>query len=134
MLTRMQQHYTEMCEALCNILNRHADDNAPEKEIYIRDILGAVAEYEKWEDHEKRKLHGVSSQENEVFAFVKALCPDAEQSNRTVLGGKELDVFVPSRNIAVEVNGVYWHCDKRKDKKYHYNKWLKCKEQGINLI
>lgn len=47
MLTRMQQHYAEMCEALCNILNRHADDNAPEKEIYIRDILGAVAEYEK---------------------------------------------------------------------------------------
>lgn len=134
MLTRMQQHYAEMCEALCSILDRHADDNAPEKEIYIRDILGAVAEYEKWEDHEKRKLHGVSSQENEVFAFVKALCPDAEQSNRTVLGGKELDVFVPSRNIAIEVNGVYWHCDKRKDKKYHYNKWLKCKEQGINLI
>lgn len=57
------------------------------------------------------------------------------QSNRTILKGQELDLYIPDLNIAIEYNGVYWHGENNgKDKTYHYNKWLSCKNQGIQLI
>ena len=46
----------------------------------------------------------------------------------------ELDIYIPSKNIAIEFNGIYWHCDKNKDNKYHFNKFTECKEKGIQLI
>ena len=60
-----------------------------------------------------------------------------EKNNRTVLDGKELDVYIPSRNLAIECNGVRWHSVdgiSPKDKHYHFNKWLECKNKGIELI
>lgn len=73
--------------------------------------------------------------EGSVFDFVKAICPDAEQSNRTILDdGKELDIFVPSKRVAIEVNGIFWHGDNHKSRDYHYKKWQACKEKGIRLI
>lgn len=48
---------------------------------------------------------------------------------------KELDIFIPDKNIAIECNGCYWHSSIRvKDKKAHYNKFIECKEKGIQLI
>lgn len=79
-------------------------------------------------------VHHVSSVEVEMFEFVKAFCPDAVQSDRTVLEGKELDIFIPSKHLAIEVNGIWWHNDKQRDKRYHFNKFLTCKEKGIRLI
>lgn len=77
----------------------------------------------------------VSKVERSVFDFVKSICPDAEQSNRTVLDdGKELDIFVPSKRVAIEVNGIFWHGDNHKPTNYHYKKWQACKEKGIRLI
>lgn len=49
--------------------------------------------------------------ENELFNFVKSLCLDAVQGDRTVLGGRELDVLIPSMKIAFELNGLYWHSE-----------------------
>jgi len=55
-----------------------------------------------------------------------------ETNNRTILSGKELDIYIPSRNLAIECNGVYWHS--LKGPKYHYDKWRICKEQDIQLL
>lgn len=49
--------------------------------------------------------------EGELFAFIKGLCSDTIQSDRSVLGGRELDVLVPSLKIAFEMNGLYWHSE-----------------------
>lgn len=76
-----------------------------------------------------------SAVEESVFDFVKSICPDAEQSDRTVLDdGKELDIYVPSKRVAIEVNGIFWHGDNHKSRDYHYKKWQACKEKGIRLI
>lgn len=32
-------------------------------------------------------------------------------NNRTILKGKELDIYLPEAGIAIEYCGVYWHCD-----------------------
>ena len=47
---------------------------------------------------------------------------------------KQLDIYIPSKNLAIEFNGIYWHSTERKPKNYHIEKTLKCKEKGIRLI
>ena len=46
----------------------------------------------------------------------------------------ELDIFVPSLNLAIEFNGGYWHSEKFKDKNYHLNKYNLCTDKNIRLI
>ena len=48
--------------------------------------------------------------------------------------GKELDIFLPNINLAIEFNGIYWHSEIYKDKYYHYEKSKICSENNINLI
>lgn len=56
------------------------------------------------------------------------------EKDRTVLEGKELDIYIPEKKIAFEIDGLYWHCDDYKDKNYHIDKTNACKEKGIRLI
>jgi len=56
------------------------------------------------------------------------------EKDRTVLKGQELDIYIPEKNIAFEIDGLYWHCDDYKNKDYHINKTKACKEKGIRLI
>lgn len=67
-----------------------------------------------------------------------------EFSNRTILDGKEIDIYYPNRNLAIEYCGSKYHsCYLSSDWKfgcstisedYHYQKWLGCKNKNINLI
>ena len=56
------------------------------------------------------------------------------QSDKTVLDGKELDIYLPELKLAFEYNGIYWHSDIFKHKDYHINKTQMCLEKGIQLI
>ena len=49
-------------------------------------------------------------------------------------GQKELDIYIPEKQFAIECNGVLSHCDKYKDKKYHENKTKQCNDKGIRLL
>lgn len=55
-------------------------------------------------------------------------------NDRNILSGQELDVYIPSKHLAIECNGCYWHSTKHKSNTYHKNKWEKCKELNIQLI
>ena len=55
-----------------------------------------------------------------------------EKNNRKILKRKELDIFIPTYNIAIECNGIYWHS--LKSPSYHLNKWKDCQQQGIHLL
>lgn len=46
----------------------------------------------------------------------------------------ELDIFLPSENLAFECNGLWWHSENYKEKKYHINKKKFFEEKGIHLI
>lgn len=52
-------------------------------------------------------------------------------NDRTILSGKELDIFFPSFNIACEYNSFYWHINKQINDSY---KQKHCKEKNIYLI
>lgn len=58
-----------------------------------------------------------------------------QQHNRKVLHGKELDFFIPSLNIGIECNGIFWHSlEQMTDPDAHIKKYHACKEQGITLL
>lgn len=79
----------------------------------------------------------VSKPENEIAETIKKLEPklNVKTNVKSLIKPYELDVYIPEKKIAIEYNGLYWHSEHMgKDKKYHYNKWLSCKEQGIQLI
>lgn len=53
---------------------------------------------------------------------------------RDVIPPKEVDIYIPEKSLAIEYNGYYYHNDYRKDRNYHRDKYLACKEKGIHLI
>lgn len=76
----------------------------------------------------------VSLAEKEIHDWLLSLGVDALGTVRNVIKG-ELDIYIPSKNLAIEYNGLYWHTDNWGNKKTsHYEKWKACKEKGIQLI
>jgi len=57
-----------------------------------------------------------------------------EVNNRTIISPKEIDIYIPSHNIAIEFCGLYWHSDIHKTNYYHKTKLELCKQRGIRLI
>lgn len=75
-----------------------------------------------------------SKTELEIFQFVKNNCDHNVLHNDNLLLGQELDIYIPELKLAIEFNGIFWHSDKFRDKKYHLNKTELCEKQGVQLI
>ena len=77
-----------------------------------------------------------SGKELELFNFIKSLkFTTFEKANRDIIYPLELDIVIPSKKIAIEFNGNYWHSEEAgKNKIYHLNKTNKCLERGYRLI
>jgi G:T-mismatch repair DNA endonuclease (very short patch repair protein) len=54
-------------------------------------------------------------------------------NDRSVISPYELDFYLPDYNLAIEINGLYWHSSRLKSNDYHFNKWNMCKKLGIDL-
>lgn len=78
-------------------------------------------------------VYPYSKAENEILEYVKDAVSGENviAHDRAVLGGRELDIFIPSKNVAIEYNGLYWH---DKDRNYHLKKTEDCNALGISLI
>lgn len=50
-----------------------------------------------------------------------------------ILSNYELDIYIPSLQMAFEFNGIYWHSQKFKDKNYHLDKLKLCNDKQIAL-
>lgn len=55
-------------------------------------------------------------------------------NRRDIIEGKELDLYYPEKQIAIEFNGDYWHSERFKGKEYHYNKFDICRKNNILLV
>ncbi len=55
-------------------------------------------------------------------------------NNRELIKPYEIDIFCPEHNTGIEVNGMYWHSDKFKDKHYHTTKSKVAEDKGITLL
>ena len=77
-----------------------------------------------------------SKQELDILKLLNNIFEENEiiLGDRSILHGKELDIYIPSKKLAIEVNGSYWHSDIYKDKYYHQNKTIECTKNGIRLL
>ena len=81
--------------------------------------------------------HINSKSENELYEFCCELFgkENVKQNDREKLEGKELDIYIPSKNIAIEFDGLRWHSEQfNNDKKYHLRKTQECEKLDIRLI
>ena len=81
---------------------------------------------------------GYSLIEDEIYLFLLEYVPKEEiyLNRRDILPNRlELDIYIPSYDLAIEVNGVYWHSESMgKYRDYHLYKTIKCEEKNIKLI
>lgn len=84
------------------------------------------------------KSNGCSKEEQELLSFVVGLLGEdieIQTNTRSVISPKELDIYIPRYNIAIEYCGVYWHGESNgKDRLYHALKRVACAKQGIRLL
>lgn len=80
-----------------------------------------------------------SAGENEIRDYLISLGIKVEQHNRTILDGKEIDLYLPDFNLGIEYNGSAFHATvnnpfEDKHKFYHRDKFVLAKEKNIHLI
>lgn len=80
-----------------------------------------------------KPLH--SRYETEILSYIKEIYSgEVIHGDRVILNGRELDIYIPEKKIAIEFNGTYWHSTVFKDRKYHQQKTIDCAKRGIRLI
>ena len=80
-----------------------------------------------------------SKVELQVKEFVRNLLDDdtIDKSRQILLPemNGEVDIWIPQCNLALEVNGVYWHSQKHSnDKNRHFDKFNILRQKGIQLL
>lgn len=86
-------------------------------------------------DLEKLPSKFTSKAETEIVDYIKSyniLC----KKNRSILKGKEIDILIQDRDLAIEYNGNKWHTENfgLKDEKFHLQKTIGCENENIQLI
>lgn len=78
----------------------------------------------------------VSMPEKEIYEFIKSIYEgEIEQSNREILDGKEIDIYLPEAKIGFEYDCEFHHGESsNRGKDYHVNKLDLAEEKGIRLI
>lgn len=80
-----------------------------------------------------RCVGSVSKGEAELRDFIASLGLPVVANSRKIVAPYELDVYVPSRRVAFEYHGLWYHRDDAVGTKT-YDKWETCTNAGITLV
>lgn len=72
--------------------------------------------------------------QSEISDMLRELGISFIEKDRKTLSGLELDFYIPESNLAIELDGLYWHSVTFKQPKYHLTKTERCEALGIQLI
>ena len=81
-----------------------------------------------------------STIEREIQQFIMNECRNGQQdlklNDRQVIKPLELDIYIPRKQLAIEVDGLYWHqADGIINKAYyHINKTNLCNDKSVQLV
>jgi hypothetical protein len=86
-----------------------------------------------------------STPEEQISDFLKLHGIEITRRERTLLGDskKEIDIYIPSKRIGIEFNGLFWHSEQmlrqanrniEDPKKYHLQKTKDAESDNIHLI
>jgi len=80
--------------------------------------------------------HDVSTPQREVNDYVESLGLETKQNDRTRIPPLEIDILV--NDLAIEVNGIYWHSynyrEDQDEKNKHFTKYKKCRDVGLKFL
>jgi len=80
----------------------------------------------------------IFKKQNEVYLFLKELLKDEVivVGDRTLLYPQEIDLYIPSKKLAIEFDGLYWHSELSggKNKMYHLMKTKKCLGKEVECV
>ena len=87
------------------------------------------------------RMHGIDYRRSNISSQHEALVQWLQKHNvilsindRSIIPPKELDIFIPSCNVAIEINGLFWHDEQRLGRSYHCEKHNLCKDVSIDLL
>ena len=115
------------CNKCNTIFQYHKQIFRPSNKRYNKDICPVCHPRET----------GTSNAEKQVLNFIQSIYTGTVTPNdRHVLNGKELDIYLPDLNLAIEYNGLYWHGEStHHDHKYHLlHKQQFAYSKGIRVI
>lgn len=123
----MQQEY------VCN--QRSLVDLADQLNVYY----GTVGEYCREHGFDIRQRSNYSLEETQVSEFLHSVNIPHHTSNWSKLDRKELDIWIPTHNVAIEIDGLYWHSyhpsqKVSENRTRHLEKTRACEQQNIDLI
>lgn len=82
-----------------------------------------------------------TSIEAAIHEILDSLGVEYEKTRNALGDGREIDIFIPEKNIGIECNGLYYHSHNPyqkiigpSEKDYHYTKWKSASEKGIKLL
>lgn len=75
-----------------------------------------------------------SSYEKELVEFLTGINVKTQTNVRDIISPKEIDIFLPDYNIAIEINGLYWHHDIKKHRLHLLEKQKLCEGKNIRLL
>lgn len=89
--------------------------------------------------HSVIKHATISQEEIDISNWLNEVGIYHERNNRDILPlNRKLDFYFPQFNIAIELNGIYWHSYNKKETKLEkeYHKWKTdyCNQKGIQLF
>jgi len=113
-------------------------DIADELGVYY----GTVGDYCRKHGFDIRSNSNYSLVEKQVRDYMKELLGDIEvvENDRKLSDGKyEIDIYVPSHKIGIEINGLFWHSwnpsvEKPENRNYHSDKTEYFANIGIQIV
>ncbi len=83
----------------------------------------------------ERQHNYISNPQQTLIKMFDEMQQKYKLNDRTILCPKELDFYIPEYNIAIEMNGLWWHSDNYGwPKNGHIYKTLECNKKGIHLL
>jgi very-short-patch-repair endonuclease len=82
------------------------------------------------------KIYGSSNIEKEIQEYIKYPHENNKRFNKNGKYKYELYIYIPDKQLGIELDGLYWHSELtgNKDRYYHINKNLFFKERGITVL
>lgn len=138
------EHICGVCkikEKYFNSFNLHTDDEYKNSKTkikiqckcgkYFYRILNTIQQ--SGNTRCQRCTKKINNIENDLAKYIDELQVNYSQQNRSIIK-KELDIYFPDHQLAIEINGAYWHSEQFLSKYYHLDKTKKCYNLGINLL
>lgn len=72
----------------------------------------------------------------EICEYLNSICTNGtfEIGDTDLLKGREIDIINHTTKMCIEYNGLYFHSDKFRDKRYHLSKMMEVTDAGYGLM